>query len=419
MAATILKRSAAIWVPPRSIGERAFASEPHLLVMTPSGNAGATTTTRASLDALPAIRSATLVFDARDVTLVAANLPALGPAKLARALPNLLEDQLLQDAQACAFALGARLPDGRRVVGVIDRGWLEFVIGAFERRGVRVAQALPAQLALPLADGRCSIACVNGGLAVRAGEAEGFGWTASDDSAARSEAIGAALASAAHSGAHSGAPLEGVDVFAESADWRQSAEDAAAQAQLAIDFSPLPVPQPGAMDLASARQGTAGSRWLQGIDWRAWRIPAAIAGLALVAWLAGLNMHWAALANERAALRERMELTFHETFPSAQVVVDPLLQMQRQVSDLRLRSGQSGPADFLPLLTRFSEALGPRASDALASVEYRQGKLKLRLREGFLDGRAARESLRAACQQRGLKLEFDAQEASTVTVEPA
>lgn len=414
MAATLLKRSAAIWVPPRSIGERAFASEPSLVVMTPSGEGGAVRCARASLEALPELRSAILVFDARDVTLLAANLPPLTGARLARALPNLLEEQLLQEAQGCAFALGARLPDGRRQIAVIDRGWLEFVIGAFERRGVRVSAALPAQLALPLTPGRWSVACVHGGLAVRAGEAQGFGWTASDDPQARAEALLAALGAAAHAGE----PAQGVDVFAESPDWQASVEQAAGQLGLPVSFAALPVPRAGALDLASARQGSAGSRWLAGVDWRAWRLPAALAAVAVVVGLAGLNLHWAALARERALLRERMEATFRETFPSAQVVVDPLLQMQRQVADLRLRAGQSGPADFLPLLSRFSEALGPRAADAVASLEYRQGRLKVRLREGYADGRAARDSLRAACEQRGLKLEFDAQEPSTVTVGP-
>ncbi|HWS76628.1 MAG TPA: GspL/Epsl periplasmic domain-containing protein, partial [Quisquiliibacterium sp.] len=60
-----------------------------------------------------------------------------------------------------------------------------------------------------------------------------------------------------------------------------------------------------------------------------------------------------------------MEQVFRDTFPSTQVVVDPLLQMQRQVAALRLSTGQSGPDDFLPMLARFAEALGPRATDGV------------------------------------------------------
>jgi len=97
-------------------------------------------------------------------------------------------------------------------------------------------------------------------------------------------------------------------------------------------------------------------------------------------------------------------------------VVDPLLQMQRQVADLRLNTGHSGPDDFLPLLARFSLALGPRGNDALAALEYRGGKLRARFRAEFLDGAAARDSLRAALRQRGLKVDFEGEGESLAVV---
>ena len=310
--------------------------------------------------------------------------------------------------------LGPALPDGRRLVAVIDRGWLEFAVGAFERRGVRVTAAWPSQLALPLRPDHWSIACVHGGLAVRTGEAEGFGWSASEDADARVEALAAAVDAAAHSADRA----EGVDVFADAPQWRDCVERAAQRTGLPMQFGALPVPQPSSVDLLSARQGTAGGRWVAGIDWRAWRIPAAIAAACVAVFLAGLNLHWASLSRERAGLRAQMEQEFRDTFPSTQVVVDPLLQMQRQVAALRLSTGQSGPDDFLPMLARFAEALGPRAADGVASIDYREGRLRVRLREGFLDGPSAADGLQAACRQRGLKLDLDPQQASTVLVGP-
>ncbi|HPU52961.1 MAG TPA: type II secretion system protein GspL, partial [Burkholderiaceae bacterium] len=134
--------------------------------------------------------------------------------------------------------------------------------------------------------------------------------------------------------------------------------------------------------------------------------PALIAATAALVAVIGLNLHWAQLSRERVELRTRMEATFRQAFPKAQVVVDPLLQMQRQTADLRLRAGQSGPEDFLPLLTRFTQALGPRAADSLASLEYREGRLKARWRAGALD-QVNREQLRAACQRAGLRLQFE------------
>src|SRR5690606_19966223 len=183
MAAQVLKRGQAIvWVPPRSIGERQFATGPVLLAMLPAaaseraggasavagqgvtvfGSASAARYVRVSLDALPALKQVTLVFDARDVNLLHVTLPPLSGVRLRQALPNLVEELLLQDAQACAFAVGPRLDDkGLRLVAAIDRSWLEFVVGAFGRRGIRVQAAWPAQLALPLGTGRIALACLH------------------------------------------------------------------------------------------------------------------------------------------------------------------------------------------------------------------------------------------------------------------
>lgn len=404
MAATSLKRSAAIWVPPRSVGERALAAEPSLLAMQAAADApGGLRVSRVSLEALPAVKSAALVFDARDVALIPVRLPPVSGARLARALPNLVEDALLQDAQGCAFALGPRVDDERRLVAVIDRGWLEFVIGAIERRGVRVSAAWPAQLVLPRADGGWSIACVHDGLAVRTGDADGFGWSASKDADFRAEALVAALEAAAQA---AGRPRS-IAAFVEQREWQASVQRAEQRIGVPIAVTGLPAPQSAPVDLLAARRGTAGSRWLANADWRAWRLPAALAVACVAAWLAGLNLHWGQLARERAQLRAQMEQTFRQAFPGAQVVVDPLLQMQRQVADLRLRAGQSAPDDFLPLLARFSLALGPRANDALAGLEYRGGRLRARFRTEFVDGPAARASLRSALEHRGLRLEFE------------
>ncbi|MCX7271854.1 MAG: type II secretion system protein GspL, partial [Burkholderiales bacterium] len=83
-------------------------------------------------------------------------------------------------------------------------------------------------------------------------------------------------------------------------------------------------------------------------------LPALLAGATAAVAVIGLNLHWAQLARERTELRQAMEAGFRQAFPKAQVVVDPLLQMRRQTAELRLRAGQDGPEDFLPLLLRFT-----------------------------------------------------------------
>lgn len=491
MAAQVLRKGQAIvWVPPRALGERAFATEACLLALLPigvgeklvggggvaaavSGSPGAARYMRLSLDALPTLRSVTLVFDARDVTLLRVKLPPLSGARLRQALPNVVEDMLLQDAQQCGFALGPRSGDGERLVAAIDRSWLELVIGTFERRGAKVQAAWPAQLAVPPGPSGAALACVNDGLALRIGPVDGLGWQAGSETAERAEAIEALIAAAwpepaadasaaisdelaapttasdapavrdstaSTSGARRPASPEGagapqaiaghgpaqepvaaggprrLPVHVEGADWHEAVKVATARVGVMAELHALPVPVPAPVDLLAARQGNAARRWLADIDWREWRVPAALAAGAAVVALLGLNLQWGMLAGERDALRAAIEARYRQAFPEVQVIVDPVLQMERQVADMRARAGQSAPEDFVPLLTRFAQALGSGANDALAGVEYRDGRLRVRFQAGQFEGRALRESLVQACQRLGLQLRFDGDREPTATV---
>ncbi|MCD6672733.1 MAG: type II secretion system protein GspL [Burkholderiaceae bacterium] len=440
MAAQVLKRGqAVVWVPPRSVGERQFASAPVLLAMLPAavseqvggaasaaghpvtvfGSASNARYARMSLDALPPLRQVTLVFDARDVNLLRVAVPPLSPPRLQQALPNLVEDLLLQDAQSCAYALGPRESDTQqRPVAAIDRAWLEFVVGAFERRGIRVQAAWPAQLALPIGAGQVALACLHDGLALRTQPNDGIGWSAGADVDSRTEAIVCAL-DAAGASAPAADAVEArrrIAVFVEDGSWQAPALKAAARAGIDIDVRALAFPIAAPIDLLSARSGTAARRWLADVDWRAWRLPAGAAAAAIVVALVGLNLHWALLAKESERLHAGIEQRYRDAFPGTQVIVDPMLQMQRQVAKLRARAGQSGPEDFVPLLARFSQALGGQAIDAMASIEFREGRLRVRFQPGFFEARAARDALVRAGQQLGLSVRFDADREPTAAV---
>lgn len=398
-----MKRNhATVWVPPRTVGERAFAGEPLLWVARQTGAKGAASIERQSLDALDGLKSVNLIFDARDVSLLHATLPQLPPAKLQKALPNFVEEMLLQDVGACAFAIGEAANKDERLVAVIDKVWLEFVIGAFERRGLWVTAAWPAQLTLPLEPGSWSMLCVNDGIALRRTSDEGSGWVSSDHAQARAETIVAALS---HCAATEKPPSR-ISAFCDDPSWASALESAGKSLGVSIRMSSLSAARACPLDLLAARPSTAGQRWLGSIDWLAWRLPLGLAAACLVAWLVGLNIHWAQLTSERNALKASLERKFRQTFPNTPVVVDPMLQMQRQVATLRSRSGQSGPEDFGPLLGRLPAALGGR-QDAVAGIEYREGRLRLRFAPTFVESRASREGLIEAFRRQGLQLKFD------------
>ncbi|WP_174960639.1 type II secretion system protein GspL, partial [Burkholderia ubonensis] len=106
---------------------------------------------RAALALLPRAAATVLVVAARDVLLLAATVPPLKGPKLRQALPNIVEDQLIQDPQGCHVAVDpAALPDGRRVLAVVDRAWFRAICDAFTAAGHRHLRAVPATRCLPL-----------------------------------------------------------------------------------------------------------------------------------------------------------------------------------------------------------------------------------------------------------------------------
>lgn len=415
-----MKRNhATVWVPPRSVGERALASEALLWTARLTGSAKQTNIERNSLDSLTGLKSVNLVFDGRDVTLMPVQLPALPPAKLIKALPNIVEEMVLQDAASCAFALGPVLGDGRRLVAVMDKGWLEFVVGAFERRGLWVTAAWPAQLTLPLEPGTWSMLCINDGVTLRTSAQQGLGWSAAGDSTSRGEAVSTLLDMAR---ADADLPTQ-LNVYTQDSDWAASLEQAANQlaqdtghaSGLAVRMSGLVASKTCPVELLEGRGSSAGQRWLGSIDWRAWRLPLALAASCLLAFLIGLNLHWLQMRQQHGALKASLERKFRQTFPNTPVVVDPVLQMQRQVATLRSRSGQSGPEDFGPLVAKLPAALGGRP-DAVSGVEFREGRLRLRFAPTFVESRASRDNLAEAFRRQGLQLKFDGEGQATATV---
>lgn len=431
MAAKTLKRGEAIvWLPPRSAGESALNDGAALTVL--MGGAADAQPRRMSLEALQGVRALWLVLDPRDSTVLTVSLPPLKGARLLQALPNAVEEHLLQDPAECLLAISpAAAPDQPRQVAAADREWVELVLGTFESRGHRILGLWPAAEALPAGTQGPVVACVNQSILLRMGEAGAMGWPAPLHSEERLEQLkgvfqtasllasvsapsaGTSAGSAAASAA-SPEPLR-LTAWVDHPDWISVVHDAAQAQGLAITVALLEPGFESRMDLLDARPARA-KRLLANLDPAALRLPAVLAMACLLAWLIGLNLHWWQLLRERDSARATLEASFRAAVPAAQMVVDPLLQMSRHVASLSAAAGQPGAQDALPLLGRFAEALGPQAADALAAVEYSEGRLRVRFRAERVESRAAREQLQAVCARAGLQLRFDGEREPIATV---
>jgi general secretion pathway protein L len=417
MAAKTLRRGEAIvWLPPRSGGESALRERACFTALLGGEPAGAAR--RLSLEALKGVRALWLVLDPRDCTLMSLVLPPLSGARLAQALPNAVEDQLLQDVSECVIALAPAETSGApRRLAVADREWIDVLLQVFEQRGHRIQAIWPAAEALPKAESAESdwtLACVGEALTLRMSADSALGWPAPESPTQRLSALHS-LVQAARLMRPAPLPTGTLQAWMDDPQWTEPLQVLARDHGLQLSAAPLQPAFDAAIDLLGAVPGRARRLWSR-IDARALRLPVGLVLACVLSALIGLNLHWWQLLSERNAVRAGLEAAFRAAVPSAQVVVDPLLQMTRHVDALRTASGQAGAQDALPLLSRFAEALGPSATDALLSAEYREGRLRVRFRPERVDSRALRDQLREACARSGLLLRFDNEREATATV---
>lgn len=106
----------------------------------------------------------------------------------------------------------------------------------------------------------------------------------------------------------------------------------------------------------------------------AWRPARWGAALLVAANLLGLNAYaW----KERSALddkREAVRRTLAETFPNVRVIVDAPVQMEREVTALRQRTGTASTRDLDAMLAALAEAVPPGRTPA--ALEFNGSELK-------------------------------------------
>jgi len=372
---------------------------------------------RAALALLPRANATVLIVAARDVLLLAATVPPLKGPKLRQALPNIVEDQLIQDPLGCHIALDPdALPDGRRVLAVVDRAWFRTICEAFTAAGHRHLSAVPATRCLPAphapaapADGEVDVAAVAAdavdtpparpatvaavlGLAapvepvlVEAGALPAAAGAPRLELAVARGALGEGFAAPASRAAGTLAALAGggdVELY--------ELGEPGAEPRLAsvgrADGPLLPGAAPLSFDAFARRALTEKFDLCQfefeSQPWRfdratvkRLRVPLALAAATLGVAVIGMNLHWWKLSRERDALSAQITETLLSAFPKTTTVLDPPAQMQRQLDQLRVAAGELSPNDFLALSSGLSRSMGALPLNGIASLDYHDRRL--------------------------------------------
>lgn len=353
-----------------------------------------------NLSELPRSVRLELVFDAADVHLATIEAPRLSDAKLRLALPSLLEDRLLGDPADSHLAYAPRREaDGRLRVAAVDRGWLTRVLDACAEANLMPRSAWSALHLLPVPTEDTLGLRVSGGHGLlRTGTTEGLSFDIAGDVALLGLALTQAKARRVR--------VYGDSLAAAALPWPAAVEvqDARAELDLAHGGEPIDFLQ-GAFARGGWLARASGGR-LPHLSLRALRTPLGWAGVAALAAIAGLNLHWLKLGAEAKALRAEQGAAFRSAFPRETALVDPLAQTRRQLAELRARAGQPSPDDFSVLNARAAQLLVAAPVGSLTGLQYRDGSLKLAFRPNALDP-GLQNTLRANAVQQGLDLRFE------------
>ena len=377
---------------------------------------------RSATGLLPRAGSTVLMLAARDCLMLAATVPPLKGPRLRQALPNVVEDQLIQDAQTTHIALDPQAIDGNRhVLAIVDRGWFRFIVETFAAAGHRNVKAVPVARCLPqpvaataAARAHAEEAVAAGADAAPPGDEPAFA-TLTPVVAAVLGHVVPSTAAVLGEGVVDGAPPRVELALARGPLGEGLAvPEAAVGATVAALAGHAPVTlytlvdlpgseprmastaQPGRASIAGAlplsfetlARNALQSRFdLAQFEFavQPWRLDrATLRRLRLPLWLLvgtvvvaiiGANVQWLMLSRQRDALNTQMTELLLNTFPKTTVVLDAPDQMARQLQQLRVAAGELSPDDFLSLADGLARSLGPIPVNGLAALDYQDRRL--------------------------------------------
>lgn len=329
-----------------------------------------------SLSELPKADATVLVVPVCALSWHQVDLPKVPKARLRAALDGLLEERLLDDTSDMAFALSPDAQAGKAATGVwvaaCDKAWLSSAVQAFDTAGCRITQVVPEFW--PQSN---PMLCITG-------TPEEAWITRADNQGVMTVPL--------HPGDTSGvlqallAQLPaGTPIGAEPAVVELAEASLSPYAEFKVELrqhaTGLLFSATSLWELAQFEQSLSGdSQGMKSVirQWQAfWQLPAwrpARWGLValLCANIVGLNawawQQQAGLSKKRALLGAILT----QSFPNVKTVVDPALQMSREMALLRQATGAGGVQNFESMLSAFGTSTNVQAGVFIVptAIEY-------------------------------------------------
>lgn len=293
-----------------------------------------------------------LILYGSQINALSVQLPRGAAGQRPEVIAAACEELLLADPADCQFSpppdgFDATGEDGRLCLAFIERARLSALCATLTGLGLQPRSAWPLGFLLPEADGRRMAWAENGTLTLPHPDGSFLDLDLAGELAFWQEQLAA-----------DGFALPQPVVKRENdASCRQQLEQAIAAGYLSeapgtLSLGALRLPPPGGLLNGALAPPRASRRLLD-----QWRWPLRLlAGLALFACTL-LLLDWGRLNWQARNYRQDIEAQYRQAFPQG-ALVDPVLQMQRQVDRLRQDAGQLASTDLLTLLAPLGEIDG-------------------------------------------------------------
>jgi general secretion pathway protein L len=319
-----------------------------------------------------------------EILLTQVTLPTTQRQRLQQAVPYALEEQLAEDIEQLHFALGQRDAQQRLAVAIIAQRHLDSYLNALREHQLFPTVVMPEVLALPLISESWSVSQYGQRVLVRTEKQAGF--------AIDEENLQNIL------------PL--MTLPSQIIVWGKLSESV----REAFNSLNMPIIEKirDEIFLISNNYRTVPINLLQGKYqpvsqtahlWRPWRLTVALLLIFSCIEIGKLGLYYNQLEQQAQALNQQIEQIYRQTFPQAQKIVNPRVQMEQQLIELKGKAKNTQAGNFLILLNQLSPALSKVTSLNLKEISYQSGKLELSLEVADL---ATLESLKRYVKEAGM-----------------
>ncbi len=314
-----------------------------------------------------------VLVPAADVLLTRIAIPTQNHQRMLKALPFALEESLASDVDKLHFAVGSRNEDGTVNVAVVAHETILQWQEKLRVAGLQPHFMIPDVQVMPATQDRWHILLENDQAFIRSNDQSLVADSHNVDILlslmlkAEKEQLPADIAiyDCRSGGCHSWQP----DASPTINVLQEPCKDGL--------FSFISGDGINVQQSINLLQGVYSRREQLGKLWRPWRFAASLAGIWFILQL-GMNIsETIQLENKSEKLRQQAIQIYRSTFPEAKRVVNPKVQMERKLAELR-DGGTSGVDGLLSLLHSSSDKLIETKGLVLKSMRYnRAGELNL------------------------------------------